>query len=163
MIPESANVFEPLLIKINLSFTYKLSELTNDAVPLTVKSPVTVKLLLNVELPVTLTPPAAIVTPLEAPAPTCTWVPVSVIFVLAKPVPVHLGTTLFDKIADPEIANVVATEPLYVDILPDKPVPNVKALLTWAAVEANEADVATSAYEAVVACSAYEADVAWKA
>ena len=46
--------------------------LTNDAVPLTVKSPETVKLLLNVELPVTLIPPAATVTPPEAPAPICT-------------------------------------------------------------------------------------------
>ena len=129
MIPESANVFEPLLIKINLSFTYKLSELTNDAVPLTVKSPVTVKLLLNVELPVTVTPPAATLKPLVAPAPTCTWVPVSVMFVFAKPVPVHLETTLDDKAADPEIANVAAAEPSYDAMLPEIPVPKVNIWL----------------------------------
>jgi len=53
MIPASANEVDPLLININLSLTYKLSALTNEAVPLTIKSPPTVKLLLNVELPVT--------------------------------------------------------------------------------------------------------------
>ena len=83
-----------------------------EAVPATVKSPLIVKLLLNIELPVTLIPPAATVTPPGAPAPICTWVPVSVILVLANPVPVHLVRTLDDKAAAPEIAVVTAVEPL---------------------------------------------------
>ena len=50
-------------------------------------------------------------------------------FVFAKPVPVHLETTLVDKVADPEIANVAAVEPLYDEILPETPVPKVNAWL----------------------------------
>ena len=82
-------MFEPLLIKINLSFTYKLSVLTNDAVPLTVKSPLTIKLLPNVELPVTDKPPAEI----EALVAIVTVVPSSLMLLFATPLPLtHLGT-----------------------------------------------------------------------
>jgi hypothetical protein len=111
-IPESANVLDPLLIVINWSLTYKFVELTNDAVPLTIKSPCTVKLLLKVELPVTLIPPAATLNPLVAPAPIWTWVPVSVTFELVNPVPFHFGMILFDKLEAPETWNVTAVEPL---------------------------------------------------
>ena len=42
--PESANVAEPLLIKMNLSLIFKFSVLVNEAVPATDKSPVIVAL-----------------------------------------------------------------------------------------------------------------------
>ena len=73
MKPTSVNVLEPLLKIVNLSLTNNSSVLINEAVPLTIKSPCTITLSLNVVL-----------------TPTVIAEPLSKMLLLANAVPVHL-------------------------------------------------------------------------